>query len=48
MKSKIALYAACAALAYWVITTQVYRFRHPWMTETELILRSGSALLWKK
>ena len=35
------------AVAYLIVASVVFRFRHPWMTETELIVHTIDALTFR-
>lgn len=46
MKRRTPLAMIVAAALYLFVATSAYRFRHPWKTETELLLETPRALLW--
>jgi hypothetical protein len=35
------------AVAYFIVASVVFRFRHPWMTDTELIVHTIDALAFR-
>ena len=40
-------FAVYGAVAYLVVASVVFRFRHPWMTDTELIIHTIDALTFQ-
>ena len=40
--------AVLSCMAYVGVSSVVYRFRHPEMTETETIMNMGAVLRWEK
>lgn len=47
--TKVALFVVLILLLLWVgVTTAVFRFRHPWATETELLLYLPKAVMLQR
>lgn len=47
-KMKIVLASAILAAIYVATASMVFRLRHPWMTETQLLLNMGHMLTFSK
>jgi hypothetical protein len=46
---QVALYGVIVAALLWVtISTMIFRFRHPWATETEIFLHIPDAFMLRK
>jgi hypothetical protein len=45
--SEIFKAALIGVLLYAAVSGIVFRFRHPWMTETELIIHTMDSVLWR-
>jgi hypothetical protein len=47
-KPEIAQLLVCLVIFYFIISTLIYRFKHPEMTETQLFLNVPRALIFNK